>query len=119
MPQFPLSATTHELPGGLRVRLRLARPRDLRRIQALLRACGHPEQPADRLVHLDPRQRVVICATALTDEGVRLLGVTAKDVGARRAEFVCVDEDADEAVGHLLRRAVEARVAAISHRRAA
>jgi hypothetical protein len=78
-----LTGYTLDIEGGPRVRLRLARSSDARAIGKLL---SQQQAPLDgvnplRLLQYDPRDRYVICATALIDGGEQLVGVGAIDLG--------------------------------------
>jgi hypothetical protein len=70
-----LLATTHDA-NGLRVRLRLARPSDALRVSAFLER----HQPdlagqAQRFTLYDPRERIVLAATAPIDGSERIVGL--------------------------------------------
>ena len=62
------------LPGGERVRLRLARPADAPEVERLL---GAPPLDVRRLLRFDPARRAVACAL---DARERLVGVGAIDL---------------------------------------
>src|SRR6202035_5498082 len=78
-----LMSRSYALPRGPRVRLRLARSRDLPSVRALLERAGvdAPELQAVRLVRADPRRWVVICATGLIGSTETLLGVGEIELG--------------------------------------
>ena len=66
-----LMTSTHELADGTRVRLRLARPSDMRAIAALTQS----QTLARRYVYYDPRERMVLAAAALGPEGEQIVGL--------------------------------------------
>jgi hypothetical protein len=70
-----LLATTHEA-GGLRVKLRLTRPSDALRVRAFLERI-RPALAAEarRFVFFDPRERLVLAATAPIDGAERIVGL--------------------------------------------
>jgi hypothetical protein len=87
----------HLLSQGLRVCLRLARPRDREGIADLFWAQGREpdELQLARLVRFDPRRRLVICATALIDSLETIVGVGEIDLQAGPGagpDLVLVDE---------------------------
>jgi uncharacterized protein (DUF58 family) len=114
-------AGSHALPQGQRVRLRLAQARDVPAIEELLRAQGTEREPLEvaRLIRIDPRRRIVICATGLVDRVETLLGVAAMDVEATEPDLLCVDRTVSEGLTELLRAALASRAQAIVSRRAA
>ena len=116
-----LLARSYELPRGPRVCLRLARVRDLGAIEALVAGAGIEPDALElaRLVRGDPRQRVVICATALVGSAETLVGVGGWDVGSSKPTLVIVDESATEGLVDLLAGALAGRVASLSRARAA
>lgn len=110
------------LDSGVRVRLRLARSSDSALIRGLVARVGtRPEElELARLVHFDPRRRVVICATALIDSVETLVGVGAIDLdGDGEPEVVIVDGEHAEALTELLAAALHARAAGALGSRAA
>jgi len=72
-----LLSRSYPLPGGLRVRLRLARRSDRRAIAALLAQRGVPasDLALQRLLRYDPWERISICATAALDGTETVVGV--------------------------------------------
>jgi hypothetical protein len=116
-----LGAHSHLLPRGPRVRLRLAQIRDARAIRAFLGEHGFDPDglEANRLVRVDPRLRVTICATALIGSTETVIGVGAIEVGASEPDVLVVDEALTDGLDALLRRALRGRAAAIADRRAA
>ena len=99
-------ASTHELPDGSRVRLRLARPTDLDRIESFLESAGTDER-GRRFAFYDPRERLVLAATSPAGNGEEIAGladVTFRD--DRAAVDVLVDGDAGgRGLGALLAKA--------------
>ena len=107
-----LLATTHVADGGLRVRLRLARPSDGPRVREFLDEVS-AEDVSDSLVRRfifgNPRERMVVAATAPLNGGETVVGLA--DVGFRRTGVadlaVVVDERArNRGVGKLLTEAI-------------
>ena len=81
MDPGPLLATTHDA-GGLKVKLRLARPSDGLRLRAFLEA----ERPvlaarAGAFTFYDPRERLVIAATAPVDGSEAIVGLAVVEFG--------------------------------------
>src|SRR5215210_5081689 len=84
-----LLATTHQLDGGLRVRLRLTRPTDAKLVREFLERLspetrqrrfltpmpGVPEAAVDHFTFYDPRERLVIAATTLRGGCEQMVGV--------------------------------------------
>lgn len=121
-----LLARSHELPRGPRVRLRLPRPRDAEAIRRLYEQCGLElgELCLARLVHFDPRTRVVICATALVENHEAMVGIGAIDLEdpARDdpvPQIVVCDGDVTAGLGDLLERALVGRARELAAARAA
>lgn len=98
----PMLAHSVTLPGGVRVRLRLARARDEASVRALMARTGAPcsELRLARLVRFDPREKMVICALLDTTEVV--VGVGAIPFDSDRPELLLVDEQLGEALDELL-----------------
>jgi hypothetical protein len=96
---------THPLPGGLGVRLRLPRGSDHAPLARLLERLGvaAPELERRRMLALDLRRRMAVCATAWTGEGELLVGYAAarRDTGGE-PEVLLADESAAPGVGALL-----------------
>ena len=115
-----LLSRTYPLRGGLRVRLRLPQSGDARAIRALTEG-RLTELELARLLHCDPRRRLVICATGLVDGTVRVVGVGAIDLDPRhRAPTVLVsDHQSAEGLDELLREALTGRARALLRARAA
>lgn len=114
----------HELPSGLRVCMRLARPRDAGGIADLFWAHGREPDALElgRLVRFDPRRRVVICATALVDSLETIIGVGEIELGHGAdtgAGFVLVDEVRAEGLEDLLSAALVSRARLLRRGRAA
>src|SRR3954466_14506254 len=90
-----LLSRTYALPSGPRVRLRYARRSDVPGLRALLERCG--AEPTDlelsRLLRSDPRERAVICATALIGGTETIVGFGAIALQAQAPpETLVVDE---------------------------
>lgn len=114
-----LLATTHAVDGGLRVRLRLARPSDADGVRAFLDGLS-PESRRLRFLHAmpavpdsivrhftfyDPRRRLVVAATAMDgrrEEIVGLADVALLETGLAELGVVVDDERRDRGVGKLL-----------------
>ena len=74
-----LLATTHSA-GGLKIKLRLARPSDGLRVRAFLeRERPSLAESAARFTFYDPRERIVLAATAPVDGIEKIVGLV--DVG--------------------------------------
>lgn len=116
-----LLATTHPVGGGLRVRLRLARPSDGTRVRAFLEGLSpetrsrrflHPmpvvsEDTVRRFTFYDPRERLVVAATALLggptlEEVVGLADVAHLGTGLAELAVVVGDHQQNRGVGKLL-----------------
>ena len=113
----------YECAGGTPVRLRMAPGSDLRAIEELLErsGVGASELSAARFVYFDPRHEYVVCATALIDGQVVLLGVGAArlDRDEPELELVVAPGHAERDVRRLLTSALTNSAAAISRARAA
>lgn len=123
-----LLATIHEAGGGLRVRLRLARPSDgglvrgflealspesrRRRFMAVVPAVS--EQLVRHFTFYDPRARLVVAATAPIggrEEIVGLADVALLETGLAEIAVVVADEQQGHGVGKLLSEAAAALAA--------
>src|SRR3954462_4580057 len=108
-----LLATTHEAGDGLRVRLRLARPSDALGVREFLEELA-PEEPVSGsrvrgLTFVDPRQRLVVAASAPLGGRNRVVGLAdVAFTGTGVAELgVLVDERTRNlGIGKLLTEAV-------------
>jgi hypothetical protein len=97
-----LLATTHEVGGGLRVRLRLCRPSDALRVRAFLERLPHERhRPVTDFTFYDPRERIVIAATAPIDGTEAIVGLACPEIGV-----VVGDRPESRAVRELLAAAV-------------
>lgn len=118
-----LLARSFALPRGPRVCLRLARIRDRVGVEALLEARGVAAGSVQiaTLLRSAPRERVVICATALIDGEERIVGIGATDVDADPAPplLLVVDELVTEGLAELIAAALESRAVALARDRAA
>lgn len=111
------------LPRGLRVRLRLARVRDREGVRRLCERRGiEPgELELARLVHFEPRRRVVICATALIGSAETVVGIGSVELeaGDEPEPFVLVVDERAEGLGPLLADALLGRAQALLRSRVA
>lgn len=119
-----LMSRSYTLARGPRVRLRLAIGRDQRAIERLLMhaAFTSPELTAARLVRVNPRRSLVICALGLIGSRETLLGIGEIELGhgtAAEPGLVVVDDRLTEGLQHLLHDALTGRALAISRSRAA
>ena len=108
-----LLATTHDA-DGLRVRLRLARPSDALRLRGFLES--HAPRLASqvrKLTYYDPRQRLVVLATAPLDGAEEIVGLADLQAPAPRNAVVLVD---DRTPSHAVRRLLEQAAAALAAR---
>jgi GNAT superfamily N-acetyltransferase len=107
-----LLATTHEAGGGLRVRLRLARPSDALRVRDFLeRVSAAPVHDAQvrRFTFQNPRERLVVAATAPLSGGEEVVGlsdVAFTGTGIAELDVVVDDRTRNRGVGKLLTEAV-------------
>jgi hypothetical protein len=93
-------AATHGLPDGSRVRLRLARPSDLTRIDAFLTGLDDA-RPRD-FAFYDPRERLTIAAARPGEPGEEIVGLAVVEIAGGDTELVVPDDDSGAAVGELL-----------------
>jgi len=101
METGPLLATTHDA-GRLRVTLRLTRPSDALRVRAFLEEqrpalAGH----ARRYTFFDPRERLVVAATAPIGGIERIVGLADVSAAEHSPHVVAAGGE----VGELLREA--------------
>ena len=80
-----LLASTHELDDGSRVRLRLARPTDLERIESFLETTD-ADEPARRFAFYDPRERLTLAATMPSEGGEEIAGIAEVALTDRAAD---------------------------------
>lgn len=119
-----LLARYYELPRGPRVCLRLARVRDLAGIEDLLHRQGLTVTGLElaRLLRSHPRERVVICATALIGSAETVVGVGVieldGDDASEQPAWVVADREATEGLEELLEDALVARARALARRAA-
>ena len=120
-----LLASTHEAGGGLRVRLRLARPSDAVRVRGFLEGLS-PETAQRRFLaavaqvgelhvrhftFFDPRERLVVAACALVDGQETLVGladVALLSTGLAELAVVVGDDAQGRGVGKLLTEVIAA-----------
>lgn len=118
-----LLARLYALPRGPRVRLRLARARDLAGIEALLireeRATEALE--AARLLRADPRRRLTITASALVGSAETVVGFGAIDLDRPGAgpRMLVSDRALTDGLEELLAEALVGRAEALRRTRAA
>ncbi len=98
-----------DVGGDARVRLRLARSSDARAVGELLSRQRSSLEDVDvsELLQYDPRQRYVICATALIDGRVTLVGLGAIDLVADEGpepDLLIVAPELDGTLGELMWR---------------
>jgi GNAT superfamily N-acetyltransferase len=118
-----LLATTHRLEDGLRVRLRLTRPNDAGRMRAFLERLSPetrqrrflspmprvPRAVIDHFTFYDPRERLVIAATAPGDGGEEVVGVgdvSFVATGIAEIGLVVEEEHQSQGIGRLLSEAI-------------
>ena len=87
-----LLATTHDA-AGLRVRLRLARPSDALQVRTFLEwHAPHLAGEARRFTFYDPRERLVVAATAPIDGSERIVGLADMSSVSDERPLVIVDD---------------------------
>jgi GNAT superfamily N-acetyltransferase len=118
-----LLATTHRLDGGLRVRLRLTRPSDVVRVRDFLERLSpetrqrrflspmpHVSQAVvDHFTFYDPRERLVIAATAPGIGGEEIVGlgdVSFLRTGVAEIGLVVEEEHQSRGIGRLIAEAI-------------
>lgn len=118
-----LLATTHEVGGGLSVRLRLTRPTDRPAVRGFLEGlspdtrqrrflAAMPQVSRDMVRHFtfyDPRERLVVAATAPADGTEDLVGladVALMSTGLAELAVVVDDDAQGRGVGKLLTEAI-------------
>lgn len=115
---------TLDLADGRYVRLRLARSSDARAIEGLLsrQETSFDGVNALDLVQYDPRERYVVCATALIDGAERLVGLGAIDLvdgGNHEPDLLIVAPELGGALSELMWRVLVAAAQATPRARAA
>ena len=101
-----LLSTTHEVDGGLRVRLRLARPSDALRMRSFF---GGSETLTRHFTFFDPRERLALVAVAMFGHSEEIVGVADVELvetGVAELGVVVNDAEQDEGIGRLLTEAV-------------
>jgi GNAT superfamily N-acetyltransferase len=118
-----LLATTHELDGGLRVRLRLTRPSDAKRVRDFLERLSPetrqrrflspmphvPQAAVDHFTFYDPRERLVIAASAPGEGGEQIVGlgdVSFVHTGIAEIGLVVEEEHQSRGIGKLIAEAI-------------
>jgi hypothetical protein len=116
-----LLAQSYPLPRGPRVRLRLAQSRDAEDIVALFALNGLEQDRLEvaKLLRSSPRDRIVICATALIGSTETVVGVGAIRVGASEPDILLADTLLTSGLPELLASALAGRSEAIAKRLAA
>jgi GNAT superfamily N-acetyltransferase len=116
-------ATVHELRDGVPVRLRLTRPTDAPRVRAFLEhlsdetrhrrfLAAMPQVPESVVRHFtfyDPRERMIVAATAHLDGTECMLGIAdiaLLETGVAELAVVVADEHQGRGVGTLLSEAI-------------
>jgi hypothetical protein len=113
MDPGPLLATTHDA-GGLSVRLRLARPSDAPRLHGFLQSHAPSLAPRARsFAFYDPRERLVVVATAPLEGAEEIVGLADLDSPASKQATVLVD---DRTPSYAVRRLLEQAAAALASR---
>jgi hypothetical protein len=106
-------ATTHDA-DGLRVRLRLARPSDALRLRGFLEShAPRLASQARRFTFYDPRERLVVLATAPLEGSEEIVGLADLPAPASRDALVLVD---DRTPSHAVQRLLEQVATALSAR---
>ena len=108
-----LLATIHHLDGGQPVRLRLTRPSDAVRVRDFLeRLSPMPRVPEAAIGHFtfyDPRERLVIAATAPGTGGEQFIGVgdvSFLDTAIAEIGLVVEEEHQSRGIGKLIAEAI-------------
>ena len=118
-----LLARSYVLPGGPRVILRLARIRDLGAIDALFVREGHGLTRLElaRLLRSHPRERLLLCATALIDGSDTIVGfgVIGLDRDTVSPTLIVTDTERAPGLQSLLAEALLGRAEALVRTRAA
>jgi len=118
-----LLARSYVLPGGRRVILRLARIRDLGAIDALFVREGHGLTRLElaRLLRSHPRERLLLCATALIDGSDTIVGfgVIGLDRDTVSPTLIVTDTERASGLQSLLAEALRGRAEALVRTRAA
>ncbi len=118
-----LLARSYVIPDGLRVILRLTRIRDLGAIEDLFAREGHGLTRLElaRLLRSHPRERLLLCATALIGARETVVGFGA--IGLDRADvsptLVVTDSERAPGAASLLSDALLGRAEALVRTRAA
>ncbi|HZL33460.1 MAG TPA: hypothetical protein VFC81_05685 [Verrucomicrobiae bacterium] len=120
-----LLARHYELLRGPRVCLRLARVRDQAGIEELLHRQGMTVTGLElaRLLRSHPRERIVICATALIGSADTIVGVGSLEIrgstGAHAPTWVVADQAQTDGLEELLHEALIGRARALTLTQAA
>ena len=118
-----LLARSYPLPRGPRVRLRLARRRDLTSIEDLLTRAGRATEALDvaRLLRADPRHQLAITAAALVGSAETVVGFGVIDLDRPEAgpRLLVSDRALTDGLEPLLADALLGRAGALHRARAA
>ena len=118
-----LLARSYTLPAGPRVILRLARIRDVGAIEDLFAREGRGVTSLElaRLLHSHPRERLLLCATALIAGRETVVGFGAIGLDRPGLSPTLIVTDCEQApdVGSLLGQALLGRAEALARTRAA
>jgi hypothetical protein len=118
-----LLGTTHRLEGGAQVRLRLTRPTDAVLVRDFLERLSPetrqrrflspmptvPQSAVDHFTYYDPRERLVIAASALRDSSEEIVGlgdVSFLSTGIAEMGLVVEDEHQSQGIGKLATEAI-------------
>jgi hypothetical protein len=117
-------ARSYHLPRGPRVCLRLGRISDRWGVAELLRRHDPALAQVDvaRLLRADPREHLVVVATALVDRRNQVIGIGAIDLNPSTPErpwLVVTDEEMTDGLKELIEDALIGRVRALRRARSA
>jgi GNAT superfamily N-acetyltransferase len=118
-----LLATTHQLDGGARVRMRLTRPSDAAHVRGFLERLSPetrqrrflspmpsvPQPVVDHFTFYDPRERLVIAATMPGQGGEEIIGlgdVCFVSTGIAEIGLVVEEEHQSRGIGRLIGEAI-------------
>lgn len=112
--------TNRQLEDGRRLRIRPLRPSDHARLAELVERTGPHDRSLDMrdLLHFDPRERTVLCATVWTGQSAALVGYTAGHRDGGGPDIVLADEEAAPGVGRVLEEILGADIRARDQRAA-
>ena len=117
-----LLATTHQAGDGLRVRLRLCRPSDARRVRTFLDGLSpgtrEPVREVRDFTFYNPRERLVVAAASPLDGSETILGLADCSLLATGLALLVVVVD-DNAQGRGVGKLLTETVAALARRQGA